>query len=384
MLLKKCLLRIYFFANGHTGPNQDSGGEKRFREIVKRLNGFDKTVISSKFGFDVYKKDSLPIRYILSSISETEQNIVLMYFKRTLSSLFIDIPSNSLLYSISDILPDVFPPFWHKLVTKNLKWVQVIHHLYPHPRDRQGNKISNYLGYIFQRICFVFIRINADLIIVVNPLVKQQLTKLGFNKNKILVSSNGIDLKKIQSFQKSNECFDAVFLGRLNASKGVFDLIKIWQNLMARQNDLKLAIIGNGTKQVEGQLKEIISKNRLEKNIVSFGYLEDERAFGVIKTSKIFVFPSHEEGFGIVILEAMACGVPVIAYDLPAYKEIFPKGLIKVPIGDFKLFADSIISILTDSKKYIELQKDAQELASNYSWDKIAMQETNNLYKIIK
>jgi len=72
-------------------------------------------------------------------------------------------------------------------------------------------------------------------------------------------------------------------------------------------------------------------------------------------------------------MEALACGVPVIAYDLPVYKRIYKGILIVVPIGDKNTFAKKIVELLKDERKRIELSEKAKKFVRKYSWENIAL-----------
>lgn len=114
------------------------------------------------------------------------------------------------------------------------------------------------------------------------------------------------------------------------------------------------------------------------------GFLPDKKAADTIKTSKIFLCPSHEEGFGLAPLEAQTMGLPVVAWDLPVFAEIFPKGMIKIPMGDTKRFADAIIRLLNDHDYCHQLSKEAAENARRFSWDKTAKNESRILMSFWK
>ena len=120
-------------------------------------------------------------------------------------------------------------------------------------------------------------------------------------------------------------------------------------------------------------LKRIKERN-LEANVFMLPLTGDD-ALSMVKSCKIFIFPSHEEGWGIAICEAMACGLPVIAWNLPVYEEIFPQGMITVPSGNFKRFAEMTLKLLEDSELRHSMSKDALSIASQYSWDKVAGRE---------
>ena len=93
------------------------------------------------------------------------------------------------------------------------------------------------------------------------------------------------------------------------------------------------------------------------------------------KSSEVFVFPSHEEGWGIAICEAMACGLPVVAYDLPVYREIFTQGIITVPLKDIKAFSEKVVNLLENDKERHVLGDKARSQATVYDWDTVAARE---------
>lgn len=348
---------------------------------MKRLSkkvDLDLTVVTSEAGYYLCSVRGLKATFEITTQEYKTGNVALLYARRMLSALLVnfDIKKGAILYSTSDFLPDVLPPYVLKLRNKNVKWVQVIHHLYENPFIRKGeNFVTNLFGFLSQRLSFILAKKRADLIIIVNPIIRQQLIKIGFNGKKMFMNYNGVDIEKIHTFQPSVFKYDCIFLGRLNVSKGIFDLLEIWKGVIAKKPYATLAIIGGGNNKLEQKLKNEIIKSNLEKNVTVFGYLNDAEAFGILKSSKIFVFPSHEEGFGIAILEAMACGLPVIAWNLPVYKEVFPRGIITVPIKNFDEFVETTLKLLEDSELRSSVGKDALDIASKYSWDKVARQE---------
>ena len=88
-----------------------------------------------------------------------------------------------------------------------------------------------------------------------------------------------------------------------------------------------MAVIGSDI-NFDDVVKRVKDKGLFE-NIKFMGFLNGIDKFTVMKSSKICIFPSTYESFGMVVAEAMACGLPVVAYDLPVYREIYPVGMIK-------------------------------------------------------
>jgi glycosyltransferase involved in cell wall biosynthesis len=316
--------------------------------------------------------------------------VILVYIKRILMALSLDLDicfnksENIVIYSSSDFLPDVLPSYWFKRKYGKAKWVQLIHHLYKNPFKRIGNGLfTNLFGYSFQKLSFFFIKNYADTVIVVNSLVKEELIRLGFNDAKIKIIPNGVNISYLNNIKKSEIVYDAIFMARFNKSKGIFDLIDIWKLVVSKKPNAKLAIIGGGDDKLRKELLAKINGQNLNKNIDILGYLGNHEAYSLIKASKVFVFPSHEEGFGISILEAMCCGVPVIAWDLPVYSKIFYKGLIQVKENRFDEFSNVVISLLSDESRYNKIKKDALDLSARYSWDKAANMEMYLLKNLI-
>jgi glycosyltransferase involved in cell wall biosynthesis len=98
----------------------------------------------------------------------------------------------------------------------------------------------------------------------------------------------------------------------------------------------------------------------LQDNIQCLGYLKNEEAFQTISSSKLFIFPSYEEGFGVTILQAISLGIPVIAWDLPVYNSIYKAGIIKVKTGDILELSKMILTLLSDEKRRARISSEAK------------------------
>jgi glycosyltransferase involved in cell wall biosynthesis len=92
----------------------------------------------------------------------------------------------------------------------------------------------------------------------------------------------------------------------------------------------------------------------------------------IFKESRIVVHPAVYETGAIAPADAMACGLPSISFDLPAFRIYYPRGIIKIPKFDLKTFAKSVIDLLSDEKLYKTLRKEAIELTKEMDWDRRA------------
>jgi len=366
-----------------------TGGLVRLAEILKRLDGpndVETVLISSDGSYsDYFRENNIPIKFRSVKSSLRFKSLIGLCVKSMLiliKSFFVlklDILENGgkkvIVYSTSDLFWETIPAFFLKTRKKDIEWIQVIHHIYPNWKKRPGSKIVNFFGYYLQRFSFRLIKKKADKLIVLNGIVKNDLEKMGFQDNKIFVSANGLDFPFFENIKKSAAAYDGVFLGRLSQSKGIADLFEIWKNVCRSLPNAKLAIIGGGDRETIGFLSKKIKNYGLEKNIDLPGFLEDEEAHPILKAGKVFLFPSHEEGWGIAIAEAMACALPVVSWDLPAYGEIFGSHIFQAKENDIDSFSKKVVELLKNDLKRKETGDRGKEFIKKYSWDNVAKKE---------
>jgi len=237
------------------------------------------------------------------------------------------------------------------------------------------------LSFAAQKLSFVLIR-DADVIVTVSNFVKECLVRLGFSRDEILVMSNGVPYSRISKVQCDEEVsYDASFMGRLHPAKGFFDLVKIWKRVVESRKNAKLALIGFGSREVAKSLERELIENDLQRNVHVLGYLPDDKAYRIIKSSKVFIFPSYEEGWGITVCEAMALGLPAVLYGLSAYED-FQDAVVKVAVGDVEAFAQAVLKLMSNEKLRAEMARKAQEIASRFDLDQIAEKNWSILTKV--
>lgn len=380
------LLNSYYAYNPEENPI--SGGEKRFFEVMRTWNrqGLNIEVLVSDMVHDTCLKHQLDVKYIILPLKIERIGVVGTYVFRAIMACIITpkFLGQVITYSATDIIPDIIPAVMVKVLNKNSKMVCVIFHLIPNYSVRAGSKVTNFVSYYSQRISHLFIRRFADIVFVDNTILRRDLIRRKFPQEKIKVISMGIDKAYIDSISPSSvERYDACFLGRLHVSKGIFDLIEIWKLVVSKNKSARLAIIYVGPSDLEYALMRRIKEENLDSNFFMLP-LKGKDALSAVKSSEVFVFPSHEEGWGIAICEAMACGLPVVAYDLPVFREIFPKGMIRVKMRDYQAFAENILELLGNKVKCGRLREDAATMASQYSWDETAARELSYLRSVVR
>ncbi len=373
--------RIFCLANSFWNTGL-SGGDVRFVEIAKVMaeRNFRLYVLTSKIASNLFKENGLnKVDYVITPKIFDKLGIYISYILRTFYAIFWILfhKKPDAFYSISDFFPDVIPAFLFK--TKKNQWIQVIHHLYQSPLKRKGNFIVNLIGFLFQNFSLHFIKMKATKIIVVNRILQSELIiKKKFSSEKIFVSSNGLNLSEFENIPVaiSEKTYDGVMVARLAPNKGVLDLPLIWKLVREKRKEAKLALIGGwGFENFKVEVEKAIYENGEKGFIDILGFIPRERVLSILKSSKVFVFPSYEEGWGISIAEAMACELPVVAWDLPIYCYVFENQIIQVKKGNYKEMANKILDLLDNEEKRKAIAKKGKEFIKRYDWKKVAEKE---------
>jgi glycosyltransferase involved in cell wall biosynthesis len=349
-----------------------SGGDRRMLEVAKwwRSCGIRFEVFSSEDGGRVCQDEGLG-EFCRTTAPGWADSFGLLpsYFLRIFYTV-LKVPkfgSDFVAYSSSDFLTDVLPALFVKLLNRRSRWIALSHHII------RGRFISS----SFQRMSFVLIKRFSDLVIVPSRTTKRELLFFGFRDQQIkVILPNGLNMDFISKIpEDAARRSEVCFLARLNPSKGIYDLPEIWKEVTGSLGDAHLIIMGGGGSVERKKLGAALRGAGRLNNVRVLGFVSEKEKYALLKSSKVFISPSHEEGFGIAVLEAMACGLPVVAWDLPVYREVFKKGMVRVPLGDHKAFAAAVIELLRSDKLRRRLGEEAKSFASRYNWAQVAESE---------
>jgi len=189
---------------------------------------------------------------------------------------------------------------------------------------------------------------------------------------------NGIDLEKfspdVPKIEKFNDGkLNVLFVGRLEKRKGLRYLIDAYSRVKKDFDESRLIIVGPGTRFL-GKYKKQVRDYGL-KDVHFIGPVSDDKLPGYYNTADIFCAPATgQESFGIVLLEAMACGKPVVASNIEGYAGVMTdqkEGLLVLPKNADSL-AEALRTLMADEKLRKQMGERGITTARNYSWQRVA------------
>ena len=154
-----------------------------------------------------------------------------------------------------------------------------------------------------------------------------------------------------QPTKNENSEYNAICLGRIHPSKGIDDILIVWKEVLLKKPQAKLALIGKGEEKVMCLYQSKIAKLGLSDCIKMLGFVPDNEVSNLLSSTRLLVFPSHEEGYGMAVAEAIAHGCQVVAYDLPVFQTEFGSNLIKVDCFDKRVFAQKVIDCIDNDRQ---------------------------------
>ena len=222
-----------------------------------------------------------------------------------------------------------------------------------------------------------FLLDRIDLRVAVSEQARS--TAAAFAAGDYEVIPNGIDLPP--EVDPGDRKHQIVFLGRHDPRKGLPVLLRAWPRL--RERGLRLRVVGADPLAV----RLLLARLRLpDDGIDVLGYLDDDALTEELSAAKLVVAPSlGNESFGMVITRAFACATPVVASDIPGYRELVtPETGALAPPGDPDALAETIASLLADEDARAERGLAARELAvSRYAWPLVASKLADGYERVL-
>ncbi len=217
----------------------------------------------------------------------------------------------------------------------------------------------------------------ADHIFVASSITQRSLLEIGVPAEKITIIPYGAPVDKFHPQPKPDNIFRPIFVGRISPGKGVHYLAQAWEELNLRESELLFV----GSNQFPDNYFQRFQGNY--RFVASVPHLLLNQYYS---SADVLVFPSLVEGFGLVVLEAMACGIPVIATANTGGIDIITEGVdgFVIPIRDTEALKEKILWCYKNRDALKEMGKAARKKAEEYNWDRYRKELSNSVIKTIE
>jgi glycosyltransferase involved in cell wall biosynthesis len=330
------------------------GGSIRTHEINKRIaRNHDVTVLVTRFkGSRDRVEDGIHYVHI---------GLPIGYFP-SLISYFIAVPFAALRHTSDLIVEDFAPPFssclsplWsRKPKLAMVQWLNA----------KEKSRQYHVPFWVVEKIG---LQLHRQYITVSSAIARNILAENA--KAQVAVISNGVPKTAFdEPLTKRRQ--DILYVGRLERAQKGLDLLIDAYAAIADKTQAKLIIVGDGPD--EKWLRTRISELGLTNRVALKGRVEGQAKHALLASSTVVAMPSRFETFGMVAVEALAEGTPVVAFDLPPLAEVIPDGLGKrVASFDITAFAAALLSYINADDTLVTKQE-RRNFALQYDWDYLA------------
>ncbi len=254
-----------------------------------------------------------------------------------------------------------------------------IHHILAAQPGRKG--LFDRMFLLTERQCVRWINRYGDPVICSTHIVAKDYhvleARLGLPPKPTVQIGYGTDLLALMPQTSQPKVYDAVFLGRLHEHKGVFDLPHFWRKVVSQRPLAKLLVIGEGPHRQ--RTAELFQELGLGASVTFTGGISESAKNDYLAQCRLGLSLSYEEGWGLSVMEFLAAGLPVVAYDLPVFGLAFPGLLELVKLGDWEGLSQLALALLQDEPRQLKQGHTGREYVQRYDFRQIARTELEAL-----
>lgn len=171
------------------------------------------------------------------------------------------------------------------------------------------------------------------------------------------------------------------YCGALDPRKNLTGVLDAFRDFADELPDVQLVLSGEFSSNAD-LIRKRIESSKLGDRLILTGYISEDQKRALMSNASVFVFPSFQEGFGLPVLEAMACGCPVITSSLSSLPEVAGDAAILVNPYDISSLADAMKKVVSSTELQNELRRKSLARAKAFSWDKMA-EQVEHVYEMI-
>lgn len=347
------------------------GAEIHTHEMLKRLSHNKYRVIHFSAFYGGKREEIIDgVQYIRKGSNISVIWYAFLYYKRNCNDIeFVIDQCNTHRF---------FTPFW----VSHRKRIFYIHQLTREIWDINMGFPFNKIGKAMENI---LLKLNRrDYVITVSKSTKQELVDLGFDEKKIIIIYNGISFTPWQDEEMYEKEMIPTFIyvGRYAYYKGIDVAVEAIGQLYQQQKKARLWILGKKNQEyVEQKLKPICNKYNLSwgdgatesgKDIVSWGFVTEEKKLELLSRATALLFPSIREGWGIPITEAGVVGTPSIVYDSPGIRDAVDCGQAGYLChsNDVDGLIEMMKRTMDNTIEYKAMKQKAYDFSKQFQWSK--------------
>jgi len=197
----------------------------------------------------------------------------------------------------------------------------------------------------------------------------------------VAVIGNGVDPQAFAPPLQAGE--DVLFVGRLEIrGKGLDLLLRAWASAAPRLR-AQLVIAGSGPDEAE--VRALAHSLGIAHRVRFVGWLSGAAKFATMAAARLVVVSSREETFGLVAVEALAAGTPVVAFDIPCLRELVPSAVGElVPAYDVDVLADRLVAAYVDVDRVRGMGASGRRMAASYDWDVLASEQSRVYHDAVR
>lgn len=242
------------------------------------------------------------------------------------------------------------------------------------------NLIPAFVGPFIEPLIF---RLYSKIkFMTVSKSTASDLVEWNIPSKNIHIIENGVHLSLPNKGLTKEKKNTAIFLGAVSRDKGVEDALRVFSELEKKGDKWNYWIVGKASKDYLNHLKKLAISLGLNKRIVFWGFVAEEKKFELLQKAHILINPSAREGWCLVNIEANAAGTPVVGYNVAGMRDSVIQGKTGIlhDFGDYKALAESVHVLVNSPKQYNRFQNAARVWSANFNW----RNTTNRSLRLLK
>jgi len=233
--------------------------------------------------------------------------------------------------------------------------------------------LYSFLGRMIEKMYIVIVYPNIPYI-AISPSTKEDLIKNGVLESHISVLPMGITVpKKIKIYSKEKKP-TIVFVARLTKTKGIEDAIQALSLVKKKIPGIRLWVIGRGNDDYILYIKRLVVNLSLEKNVIFWGFVSEEKKFELMSKAHILLVPSIKEGWGLTIAEAGVVGTPSVTYNSLGLRDVLKNNTLGIVTKENtpEYLADAALKLFRDEKLYKQYRRKITAFKKQIGWENTA------------